>query len=83
MPVRRITVSLPEAVASQFFKRVPSQSRSEYVAEAIASRLAAQNQDLIEACRQVNADRKLKRLEHEWDSLEDPIEEPWDDAGPR
>ena len=37
----------------------------------------------IRACEVANADSDILAIEAEWDSLNEPIEEPWTDAPPR
>ena len=78
-----MTFTLPEQIANQFVKRVPPQSRSRYVADALAHRLDSQEKDLIRACESANQDPEVEAIEREMDALADEIAEPWIDTPAR
>lgn len=86
MACRKMTFSIPEDVATQLVKRVPSRDRSRYVAEAIARQLQERERRLIHACEVANQDADIQLIEDSWDALADgvdQIEEPWKFAPPR
>jgi metal-responsive CopG/Arc/MetJ family transcriptional regulator len=83
MAARKMTFTLPEDLATRLTKRVSARNRSRYVAVAIAEKLAEREKRLIRACEIVNADPEVRKIEKEFDALEDPIPEPWDDAPAR
>jgi len=88
MPSRKMTFTLPDALASSFAKRVPARDRSRYVAEALAEKLAERDKRLIRACEIANQDSDVREIEREFDSLGDAVPEPWErvpgqDAAPR
>ena len=83
MASRKMTFTLPENIAVQFLKRVPSRRRSRYVADALAQRLDSHEQDLIRACESANRDPEILAIESEMDSLTDEIAEPWIDSPAR
>ena len=78
MAQKKMTFSLPEALASTFSRRVPARDRSRYVAEAIAEKLAEREKLLIRACEIVNQDSDVREIEEESDKLDDEITEPWE-----
>ncbi len=80
MASRKMTFVLPETLAAQLIKRVPSRERSRYIAEALAVKLAARELDLIRACQIANGDSEAAAIERELDGLTDEIGEPWDHA---
>lgn len=79
MAARKMTFTLPEPLAIHFAKRVPARDRSAFVAKAVAERLAAQEQRLIQACDVANATADVAEIERDFDAIEDPIAEPWTD----
>jgi hypothetical protein len=46
--------------------------------EALAEKRAARDRQLIRACKIVNADPDVRKIEKEFDALTDVIEEPWE-----
>ena len=83
MAARKMTFSLPSALAQKFMRRVPPRERSKYLTGLLERSLAQRESQLIRACRLVNKDRKVAAIEREMDFIEDPIEETWDDSSPR
>ncbi len=83
MASRKMTFMIPEELAGQFLKRVPSRERSRYVADALAKKLAHQEKALVRACEIANGDREVTAIEQELDDLRDEISEPWDHAPAR
>lgn len=59
MASKKMTFVLPEPLAAQLIKRVPSRERSRYIAEALAVKLAAREQDPIRACEIANGDSEV------------------------
>ena len=78
-----MTFTLPDDVASQFLRIVPSRDRSRYVTEAIAARLREREDRLIRACEAANHDPDVRVIEEALDALPEEIAEPWNDASPR
>lgn len=83
MAARKMTFTFPEELAARFIKRVPARDRSSYVAAALAEKLSQREKRLIRACEIVNADPDVRAMEEEFDALNDPISEPWENAPPR
>lgn len=77
MAVRKMTFSVPEPLAAQFLRRVPSRDRSRFVSEALAARLEARDLDLIRACEIANQDQDVAEIEKEFDGIGDAMAEPW------
>ncbi len=83
MAMRKMTFTIPDEVAAPFLRVVPSARRSQFVTDALRSSLKQREDALAAACDAVNADTKLNSLVDEWQTVNDPIEEPWDDAAAR
>jgi hypothetical protein len=83
MASRKVTFTLPEDVAEQLFRRVPSRDRSRYVTQAIIQKLEDRDKRLILSCDVANADPEVLAIEREWDALRDVVAEPWNDAPAR
>jgi len=83
MASRKVTFTLPEEVAEQFFRRVASRDSSQYVTQAIIEKLQDRDRRLIRACDVANADPEVLAIEREWDALRDVVAEPWNDAPAR
>jgi metal-responsive CopG/Arc/MetJ family transcriptional regulator len=83
MAMRKMTFTLPEQIANQFVKRVPAQSRSRFVADALSQRLDSEEKHLIRACEAANQDLDVQAIEREMDALTDEIAEPWIDSSAR
>jgi hypothetical protein len=83
MATRKMTFTLPEELVARFTKRVPARDRSSYVAAALAEKLSQREKRLIRACEIVNADPDVRAIKEEFDALNDPISEPWENAPPR
>ena len=77
MAARKMTFSVPEPLAAQFLRRVPSRDRSRFVSEALAARLAERDLDLIRACQIANQDADVTEIERELDGIRDEMAEPW------
>jgi len=77
MAVRKMTFSLPEPVAAQFLRQVPSRERSRFVSDALTVRLAERDRRLIAACDTANADTDVTAIEKELDGFDDEMAEPW------
>ena len=78
-----MTFTIPDDLAAQFLRQVPSRDRSHYVTEALASRLREREKRLIQACEVANNNPDVLSIEQEWDAMMDsvdPIEEPWTNA---
>jgi hypothetical protein len=72
-----MTFSVPEPLASQLLRRVPSRDRSRFVSEALAARLAASDAELIRACEIANQELDVAEIEKEFDGIRDEMAEPW------
>ena len=83
MAVRKMTFSLPIALANRLVKRVPSRDRSRFLAQALEKSLLEDDETLIRSCRLANEDPEVKAIEQEWDGIRDPIEEPWSESPAR
>ena len=79
MATRKMTFSLPTALAAQFIKRVSARERSRYVAEALAARLRERDKMLARAAEVVNGSHQVRAIEREFDRLDPDIMEPWHD----
>lgn len=80
MATRKMTFTIPDSVADRFLSAVRSDRRSRFVAEALRRELEARERRVIEACDVVNADSRINAVIDDWQAVNDPIEEPWDDA---
>jgi len=83
MAARKMTFSIPDQIAGEFLRHVPARDRSRYVAEALAHRLKAQDEELAAACDIANQDPDVLRIEREFNAISDDIAEPWNDASTR
>jgi hypothetical protein len=83
MAVQKMTFSIPQNLASQFLRRVPSRQRSRYVAEALAWKLKGRDRLLARACEVANSSRQARNLEREFDALSDELLEPWNETSSR
>jgi ubiquinone biosynthesis protein UbiJ len=70
MATRKMTFSLPTALAAQFIKRVSARERSRYVAEALAARLRERDKMLARAAEVANRSRQVGAIEREFDRLD-------------
>ena len=80
MAMRKMTFTIPDDVATPFLRVVPSARRSKFVADALRKTLKEREDALIAACDAVNADPALNAMVDEWQAVNDPIEEPWDES---
>ena len=83
MATRKITFTVPEEIAGQLMRRVPSRDRSRYITEAITAKLREREQRLIRACESANADLDVLAIERDWDAVPSDVDEPWSDAPAR
>lgn len=83
MANQKMTFTVPREVAQLLLRRVPPRERSAYVSEAIDAKLREQDQNLIRACEAANRAIDVAAVEQEWDSLQDSVVEPWQDAEAR
>ena len=72
----RITISLPDHLASRFFALISSRERSATIARLLEQELAQREHALEEACLAANADAALGAEINEWQAFEDDIKEP-------
>jgi metal-responsive CopG/Arc/MetJ family transcriptional regulator len=77
MAMRKMTFSVPEQLAVQLLRRIPSRDRSRFVSEALATRLEERDAALIRACEIANQDMGVAEIEKELAELGDEIAEPW------
>jgi hypothetical protein len=80
MAMRKMTFTIPDEVASPFLRAVPSARRSKFVTEALRKTLTDREEALIAACNAVNADPELSALVDDWQAVNDPVAEPWDEG---
>jgi hypothetical protein len=71
----RITISLPDPLATRFFALVASRERSATIARLLEQELSRREQVLEQACLAANADTALGVEIEEWQGFEDEIEE--------
>ena len=83
MAYRKMTFTLPEALAGRFTRSVPARDRSKVVAQALEALLADRARRLVAACEVANSDVDLQALERDFDLLSTDISEPWSDATSR
>ena len=72
----RITISLPDHLASRFLALVPSRERSATIARLLEHELAQRESALKQACLAANADTALTAEIAEWQAFEDEVEDP-------
>jgi hypothetical protein len=77
MATRKMTFSLPEPLAVQLLRRVPSRERSRFVSEALAARPEDREVALIRVCEIANQDLDVTEIEKEFDGIGDAMAEPW------
>jgi len=70
MATRKMTFSLPTALAAQFIKRVSARERSRCVAEALAARLRERDPVLARAAEVANRNIQVRAIEQEFERLE-------------
>jgi hypothetical protein len=83
MGARKMTFSIPDALAQELLQNVPPGERSSYVAQAIVARLRKQDDALVHACEIANRDEDLLAMEREVDNAGNDIAEPWTNAAKR
>jgi hypothetical protein len=72
-----MTFSVPEPLAVQLLRMVPSRDRSRFVSEALAARLQERDAALIRACEIANQELDVAEIESEFDGINDHVAEPW------
>ena len=72
----RITISLPDQLASRFLALVPSRERSATIARLLEHELTQREGALEQACLAANADTALTAETAEWQAFDDAIAEP-------
>jgi hypothetical protein len=72
-----MTFSVPEPLAMQFLRKVPSRDRSRFVSEALSAHLAERDRKLIRACEVANQDLDVAEIEKDFDGIRDPMAELW------
>jgi hypothetical protein len=80
MASRKLTFTLPQDLATEFLRRVPASSRSQYVATAIAGRLREREEQLARACEVANKSADIADIEASFDALadqSDTVQKPW------
>jgi stage V sporulation protein SpoVS len=80
MPSRKLTFTLPQDLVVEFLRRVPANSRSRYVATAIAAKLREREEQLVRACEVANNSADVLEIEKSFDALADEsdhMQEPW------
>ena len=83
MVATKMTFSLPEPLAAELLKTVPSRNRSKYVAAALADRLKADQAALARACDVANSSEDVRAIEREFDALSADMAESWTDVPAR
>ena len=80
MAMRKMTFTIPDDLAASLVRAVPAARRSRFVADAVRRTLHQREQALIAACDAVNADAAVNATIDEWQQVNDPIAEPWDEG---
>jgi Arc/MetJ family transcription regulator len=83
MAARKMTFSLPDALAAELVKCVAARDRSRYVADALRARLSARDEELALACDVANRSADVRSIEREFDAIQGDIVEPWTNAPSR
>ncbi len=71
----RITLSIPDVVASRFQMAVPPRQRSRLVTRLLEATLSEHEDTLAAACRAANRDKSLALEIDEWQAFEDKAPE--------
>ena len=71
----RITISLPDQLASRFLALVPNRERSATIARLLEQELAQRESALEQACLAANADPALANALEAWQGFDDNPEE--------
>jgi hypothetical protein len=71
----RITISLPDQLASRFLTLVPNRERSATIARLLEQELAQRESALEQACIAANADPALANEIEAWQGFDDNSEE--------
>jgi hypothetical protein len=71
----RLTLSIPDAIASRFQTIVPPRQRSRLVAKLLEGVLSEHEDSLAAACRAANRDKALEREVDNWQSFDDGVSE--------
>ena len=67
----RITLSIPDRVASRFQAAIPARQRSRLITRLLEQELAERDKALAAACWSANRDVPLQKEIDEWQSFED------------
>ena len=78
-----MTFSIPEGVAAELLKKVPSRDRSRYVTDALVDKMRTRNEALARACDAANQEEDILAIEREFEAISTDIAEPWIDAKTR
>ncbi len=78
-----MTFSIPEDLARRLVQRVPARDRSRFLASVLEKSLSNEDEILKRSCLLASQDPDARRIEEEWDRIQDGVEEPWRDAPPR
>jgi metal-responsive CopG/Arc/MetJ family transcriptional regulator len=71
----RITISLPDQLASRFLALVPNRERSATIARLLEQELAQRESALEQACLAANANQELANEIEVWQGVNDNSEE--------
>lgn len=72
-----MTFSVPETLAVEFMRRVAPQDRSRFVSDALTTRLADRDLELIRACEAANQDTEVAEIEKEFEGIREAVAQPW------
>ena len=74
MATRKLTFTLPEDLATEFLRRIPTSNRSQYVAAAIAAKLREREEQCVHACKVANSSADILEIETSFDALADEVD---------
>jgi len=80
MASKKLTFTLPQDLANEFLRRVPTSQRSQYVSIAISDKLREREQQLVRACELANNSTDVREIENSFDALadeSDDVRESW------
>ncbi len=69
-----MTFTLPQDLATEFLRRVPPSSQSQYVATAIAAKLREREEQLARACEVANGSADILDIEASFDGFADDLD---------
>ena len=76
----RQTFTLPEKTFQRFASIVPEGKRSALIAQLLEDETLRREKLLIEACQAANRDSALEAIEVDFQALNDPISEPFNES---